>query len=52
MKISALIQGLSIAAVLLVAGPPAYGASIFITTPKAELDDDPILDNTGLNTLI
>jgi hypothetical protein len=44
MKISALIQGLSIAAVLLVAGSPAYGASFYITTPKTQLDDDPILD--------
>lgn len=44
MKISALIQGLFIATVLLVAGLPAYGARIFITTPEAQLDDDPVLD--------
>jgi hypothetical protein len=47
MKISALIQGLSIAAVLLVAGSPAYGASFYITTPGTQLDDDPILDIAG-----
>jgi len=47
MKISALIQGLSIATVLLVAGSPAYGARIFITTPEAQLDDDPVLDVAG-----
>jgi hypothetical protein len=47
MKISALIQGLSIATVLLVAGLPAYGASIYITAPAAQLDDDPILDIAG-----
>ena len=47
MKISALIQGLSIATVLLVTGSPAYGARIFITTPEAQLDDDPVLDVAG-----
>jgi hypothetical protein len=47
MKISALLQGLSIATVLLVAGLPAYGASIYITAPAAQLDDDPILDIAG-----
>jgi len=47
MKISALIQGLSIATVLLVAGSPAYGASFYITTPETQLDDDPILDIAG-----
>ena len=47
MKISALIQGLSIAAILLVAGSPAYGASEFITSPEAQLDDDLILDIGG-----
>ncbi len=47
MKISALIQGLSIATVLLVAGTPAYGASIFIQPPVAQLDDDPILEIAG-----
>jgi hypothetical protein len=47
MKISALIQGLSIATVLLVAGSPAYGASFHITTPETQLDDDPILDIAG-----
>jgi hypothetical protein len=47
MKISALIQGLSIATVVLLAGLPAYGARIFITTPEAQLDDDPVLDVAG-----
>ncbi|GAB1544340.1 hypothetical protein NUACC21_70160 [Scytonema sp. NUACC21] len=47
MKISALIQGLSITAVLLIAASPAYGARIFITTPEAQLDDDPVLDVAG-----
>ena len=47
MKISALIKSLSIATVLLVAGLPAYGASIYITAPAAQLDDDPILDIAG-----
>jgi hypothetical protein len=47
MKISAVIQGLSIATVLLVAGLPAYGASISINSPAAQLDDDPILDIAG-----
>ncbi|MBW4605849.1 MAG: PEP-CTERM sorting domain-containing protein [Hassallia sp. WJT32-NPBG1] len=47
MSISALIQGLSIATVLLVAQSPAYGARIFITTPEAQLDDDPVLDVAG-----
>ncbi|QSJ19114.1 PEP-CTERM sorting domain-containing protein [Nostoc sp. UHCC 0702] len=44
MKISALIQSLSIATVVFVAGLPAYGASFYITTPEKQLDDDPILD--------
>jgi hypothetical protein len=47
MKISAVIQGLSIATVLLVAGLPAYGASISINSPAAQLDDDPILEIAG-----
>jgi len=47
MKISALIQGLSITTVLLVAGFPAYGASYYITSPETQLDDDPILDIAG-----
>lgn len=47
MKIAALIRGLSIATVLLVAGSPAYGASIFITAPEVKLDDDPILKVVG-----
>jgi hypothetical protein len=47
MKISALIRGLSIATVLLIARSPAYGATIFITPPTAQLDDDPILDIAG-----
>ncbi|QSJ19112.1 PEP-CTERM sorting domain-containing protein [Nostoc sp. UHCC 0702] len=47
MKILAIIQGLSIATILLVAGLPAYGASIPITVPAAQLDDDPILDIAG-----
>ena len=47
MKFLALIQSLSIATVLLVAGLPAYGASIYITTPEKQLDDDPILDIAG-----
>lgn len=42
MKISTLIQGLSIATVLLVAGLPAYGASIYITAPTVQLPNDPI----------
>ena len=32
---------------MLVAGSPAYGARIFITTPEAQLDDDPVLDVAG-----
>ncbi|QSJ19108.1 PEP-CTERM sorting domain-containing protein [Nostoc sp. UHCC 0702] len=47
MKISPLIQGLSMATVLLVAGLPAYGASINLTTPEVQLDNDPILDIAG-----
>lgn len=47
MKISALIQGLSIATVLLVAGSPAYGASLYISAPGTQLDNDPILDIAG-----
>ncbi|QSJ19111.1 hypothetical protein JYQ62_10425 [Nostoc sp. UHCC 0702] len=47
MKISALVRGLSIATVLLLAGYPAYGASFYITPPLAQLDDDPILDIAG-----
>lgn len=47
MRISTLIQGLSIAVVLLVAGTPAYGASYYINTPGTQLDNDPILDIAG-----
>ncbi|QSJ19113.1 PEP-CTERM sorting domain-containing protein [Nostoc sp. UHCC 0702] len=42
MKISALIKGLSVATVLLVAGCPAYGASIYINPPVVQLPNDPI----------
>lgn len=46
-KILSLIQGLSIATVLLVAGLPAYGASIYISSPEVQSDDDPIEDIVG-----
>ena len=50
MKISALIQGLSLATFLLVAGLPAYGASIYINQinpPVVQLDDAPIATILG-----
>jgi hypothetical protein len=66
MKISTLIQGLSISRVLLVAGSPAYGASIYINPPVVQLPNEPIpavvgrpgdivswvgfIDTTGLTT--
>ncbi|QSJ19107.1 PEP-CTERM sorting domain-containing protein [Nostoc sp. UHCC 0702] len=47
MNILKIIQGLSIATVILLARLPAYGASVYLAAPKAQLDDDPILDIAG-----
>jgi hypothetical protein len=47
MKISTLIQGLSIGTVLLLAGRPAYGLSFDTTISVTQLDNDPILDIAG-----
>jgi hypothetical protein len=47
MKISTLIQGLSIGTVLLLAGRPAYGLSFYTTLSETQLDNDPIIDIAG-----
>ena len=44
MNTSNFIQGLSLVTALLSAGTPVYGASLSLTTPETQLDEDAILD--------